>query len=141
MPHLGRRQLGEDIPLTVRTYDQFGRSVNPEDAPTVHIVDVTGHMIVEMKIPAIDEYNRPGFFAHQLLLDKRFTTGRHIIIYSWEMGDIRGRLVDSFDIVRGGNNWGRNQSIHWLNQPHANFIFFQTSDGIVHKGRSPSIVT
>ena len=78
---------------------------------------------------------------HQLLLDDKFSLGRHNIIYSWEMGDLRGRLIDSFDIVRGGHRWGRNQSAHWLTQPHANFIFFQTSDGIVHKGRSPSVVT
>lgn len=141
MPHLGRTQLGRDLPLTVRTYNQFGVSINPEDVPTAHIVNTAGIIVVTIKIPAIDEYNRPGFFSHQLLLDERFTTGRYFIIYSWEMGDLRGRLVDSFDIVRGGHPDGRVQSAHWLSQPHADFMFFQTSDGVVHKGRSPSIVT
>jgi hypothetical protein len=141
MPHLGRTQLGRELPLGIRTHDAFGNSINPDEAPTVHILKSTGVVVATLQIPAVDKFNRKGFFAFGLLLDGRFSTGRYFVVYSWQMGDLRGRLVDSFDIVRGGHKSGRVQAAHWLAQPHSSFIYFQTSDGVVHKGRSPSVVT
>jgi hypothetical protein len=132
--HLGRTQLGRELPLTVTTRDQFGTPTVPDTVPVAVILGSNGVVVMQVQVPILSRTVQPGMFSEKLLLDGTFKLGRYFVLYQWTCGFYVGRDSDVFDIVGGGNDAGAVHSMHWVIQPHASFVYYETADGQIHRG-------
>lgn len=136
--YLGRYQLGQEIPLSVRALNSSGVPTAPAAVPTINVYKSDGTKVISAKgIPIVDRYGVTGYFSYNLYLDARFATGSYAIVVSWTVSGFTGRDVLHFEVVRAGNVDGAIVSLYFYRRPHADFILQGTDGGVLTKGRNP----
>lgn len=134
--HMGQYQLGDELPLFLKT-TLADAPDTPSNHPTAEIRSASG-MIHFGRIPADDQGSAVGVFRGPVMLDQRFSVGRHHVIYRWIDSGSNARVsISSFRLVAGGSADGAVIAIHSVVRPQANFLLYATDDGRIIRGRNP----
>ena len=140
--HIGRYQLGVEVPLSVVTTNSSGDAAAPDACPTVVIytsaaVRVSGYN--GKKIPVVDAANTTGLFRYGAFLGPVFAAGRYTVVYQWVIGAFTGKEVSYFDVIAGGNSDGAVIAMAELQRPHARFVVQHLSSGKLSSNRNPTL--
>lgn len=132
-------QLGDLLPLRLRTLSSAGTPTEPDDSPAVHITDSSGSIVYATQIPIRDRQKITGYFHWFVNLDSRFATGRFSIHYTWAISSTVGASVAEFEIQAGGNVQGNGISMDFFRQSAADFVLLQTDTGAIKKLKNPTV--
>ena len=135
----GRRQVGEEIPLTVLTVNAAGTPSFPAAAPHLDIYSSTAKVVEGQLLPVMDRTGVTGLFGHRMRLGGEFSPGRYSVVYRWKVGDYYGQSTDTFEVVAGGHGDGTVIAAHWYERPHADFLVLQLDSGKLVRGKNPTV--
>jgi hypothetical protein len=136
--YLGRYQLGQVVPLMIRTTGYQGRIVTPFDYPIATIFDSSANVVATVKLPAMDRGN--SVFALPLFLSLKFSVGRFRVITTYASnGAYTGAFLDYFEIIPGGDPNGPLISLFAYDRPEASYVLAQMGSGKLAQGANPQI--
>lgn len=136
--YLGRRQLGQRLPLGIQCRDASGTPTAPSVPPFLEIWSGTT-LVLSQEMPIRDRYSVTGLFHFKQFLDSRFAAGFYQVLYHYVVGSHVGIDADEFEIVAGGNDDGSIIAMTYFQKPQAGFIVYQTDAGLVLQGRNPHL--
>lgn len=136
--YIGSYRLGDHVPLQCVCIAPGGTNALPDVSPVASIY-APGGSKVDLVMPVMDLYGKRGLFSFDLMLDSRFGTGLHRILYSFALGGLPYRTMSMFDVVSSGDAGGALISMTNYTTPQAVFIVGQLSSGRLVAGRGPSI--
>lgn len=136
---IGHFQLGDLLPLRVRTLSSAGTPTEPDDAPAVHVYDSDGASVYTQQLPIRDRSRITGYFHDKINLDSRFSTGRFSVLYTWAISSTVGSCVAEFEIQAGGNVQGNGISMEFFRQSAADFVLLQTDTGHIKRLKNPAV--
>jgi hypothetical protein len=138
MPYLGRYQLGQFVPLAVRTVNGSDVAGLPDDAPAALVYSDSGKVLTQL-LPIKDRFAVTGFFFHRLPLGAAFAAGRHWVLYQWLRSGTHFAESDVFEIGDGGHADGAVLALHHYRRPNAEFVVQQLDSGKLVRGRNPRL--
>ena len=154
--YLGRYQLGDSVPLGIQSREPgssasvYGQSAPAQPAtgsrPSASIYAADGNIVGSaILLPVVDRYktldagsDNNWWFARSHLLDSNFSTGRHIVIYTWKHGSTTMRKAAAFDIFDGGDPDGSVITMNAFQRPEAVNVLYDTQSGKLQSGRNPA---
>lgn len=135
--HLGRKQLGEEVPLTLLCRNSSGVPADPDACPKVDVYSASGKVVSGRSIPILDPAGTTGLFGGRIYLDGTFSAGEHLVVYRYDSGGTRRQEVDHFEVVAGGDSSGQVIALFNYERPHANHLVQQRTSGRLYKGKNP----
>ncbi len=138
MEFLGRYQQGQTVTLFCQGKDANGVATLPDRPPQAKVFN--GTTVVEAnEMPILDRYINTGFFQHHLFLGAAYSAGQYRVVYYYRVGSYYGVEEDGFEIVAGGHQDGSILNMYFFRRPQADYIVYETEDGIINKGRNPTV--
>lgn len=134
--YLGRWQLGERLPLSVRCRSSADTPAEPASAPLAMIYSDSGFVTSQL-MPITDRYGVTGVFAFELLLDGRFAVGRHTVIYHYTISSVPLMAQQDFEVVAAGNFDGAGLSMFYYRRPGAGYLLTHQDSGRLIRKRNP----
>lgn len=136
--YLGRFRQGSYIPLCAQVLTSHLSPVWPDTAPTAYLYSDSA-LVSSFKIPVTDFASATGLFSKSVLVDQPLPLGRYRVVYRWTVGGVAGAVMDSFEIVGGGDPAGAVISMCSYDRPEARYILGQLSGGRLAQGRNPKL--
>lgn len=137
--YYGRFQLGQSVPLAIRTDDANGVPTMPDDVPVARIYKNDDTLVASQRIPVFDKSGTNGLFLLPFFLGPAFSVGRYRVLYSYTLSGTPQVKDDYFEIVAGGDPGGAVISAYWYDRPHAKFLIQQLDSGKLVQGRNPRL--
>ena len=140
MANLGRKQLGDWIPLQVVCLNASKFPADPDAAPTLTAYDSAFSVVTGFDDVRLSPRHReaaPGHFSLQLQVDSNFSAGHYTVLYEWTIGAHTGKQVDHFEVVAGGNEKGAYTAVYDFRTPHAQYVVGETDNEKIEWRRNP----
>jgi hypothetical protein len=137
--YYGRFQLGQSVPLAIRTDDANGTPTTPDDVPSARIYKDDGTLVKVQRIPTLDKSGVTGLFLLPLFLSSTFAVGGYRVVYSYTISGSPQVKDDYFEIGAGGNAGGAVIGMFWYDRPQAKFLIQQLDSGKLVQGRNPRL--
>ena len=91
-------------------------------------------------MPVADRFILTGLFHFPLLLDGRFSEGRHEIVYTYTVSSLARVRRETFEVAPGGHPDGPGLAMHYYARPTSDFLLVHTDSGKVSRRRNPRVV-
>lgn len=137
--YLGRFPLGREIRIPALCVNAQLVASFPTTAPELDVFGPLGKIYSGLLMPVRDRSRATGLFYRQVLLNARFSTGKHQAVIRYQIGSYEGQVNHTFDIIAGGDDEGAVIAMHWYERPNGAFIVRQLDSGKIVKGRNPSV--
>ena len=125
-----RKQLGDEIELSVRCTDSNGTATAPTAAPVLTVYDSAGTLVLTRSLPPQAKGKTTGRFLLNLFLGSSFAAGSYFANYDYAISGTDYALEESFDIVAGGNSAGQYIALHFVEQgDQKDWLIGQTESG------------
>jgi len=141
MSYLGRYQLGDFVPLLVRTKDEDGiitiPTVTSDQAPIAAIWSDSAK-VENLRLPVVDL--SLGLFGGRVQLTSNYAVGQYFAAATWTVGGktVVGDAVFTFEVVAGGDSDGAVIAMKEYLRPEAVNLVFEKDGGKVLCGRNPA---
>jgi len=132
-----RKQLGEEIDISVVTTDSSGTPSTPTSAPTLRIYNSSFTKVETILMPPSDYPQVIGKFAHTVLLGWSYAVGRYSWRASYTAGGSSGVQSGYFEIVEGGNADGSIIAIAAMQNPDGTVLVQHTDNDTFLLSRNP----
>lgn len=133
---LGRRKLGDYLPITILTKTISGGPLMPDAPPFAFVYNSSGTVVATVQLPPVDQFNAPGLFQLQLFLGSAYAVGLYRVSVHYTISGTANVDEEQFEIVAGGNAEGTINSLDWYHCPQADFILQQLTSGQIVQGRN-----
>jgi hypothetical protein len=135
----GEYQLGQSVPLLLKTANASGTPTEPQDCPQV-IVWRGSTDVFRGEMPIIERATFPGTFYFSLFLGPDYSAGNYLAEFRWVLANgYIGSSEATFRIVPGGHSDGAVVSQYLYRRPGTDFLVHQVERGALVPGKSPSI--
>lgn len=136
----GRWQYGEEKALGVLTTNAAGVPTWPDAAPQVDFYGAAGKIAsLARSLPALERAFTTGLFQGELFLDNQAPVGLVRVVYRWTVGSFAGSVVDSFEVIQGGDSKGYVLALDDFSRPQADFLIQELSSGRLRAGKNPRL--
>ncbi len=137
MDYLGRKQLGQEMAVTLTAVDADDAPGWPTAAPVVDIWNGSTLVLSGKAMPKVDGA-ATGFFRLNLFLNERFSTGYHEAVVRWTLNGFLGVQTQRFEIITGGDARGAIIALFHHEMPQERYLVAQTDGGQLLKLKRPS---
>lgn len=138
MAYLGRFMQGSRVPLSVLTANAHGTPGWPSTSPLTYVYSDAG-LVASIALPAVAPLIAPGLFGLPLFTDQNYTRGRYRVVYRYTLSGTVYGLVDTFEVVGGGDPAGHVVSMTTFDRPEARYVLAQLEAGRLAQGRNPRL--
>lgn len=139
MLYLGEFQLGNSVPLFLRTTSALHVPTEPNDCP-VCVIWKGSTEIERFELPVIERFTKTGSFFLSLFLGTDYSEGNYLAEFRYVLpDDYIGSKQSAFRIVAGGNADGSIVTMYFHARPEAKYVIQQVERGLVLPGKNPSI--
>lgn len=135
----GRQMLGTEIALSVLCVNGSNVPSEPTAAPTMDIYSDSAKVMSLLAMPPMDRYQATGYFQRKVFLNGLFSVGQYRVVYRYIVGSFKGIVIDSFEIISGGNVAGTPIAMYFYRRPHCDWVVQQMDSGRLLKRRNPSV--
>lgn len=135
---LGRYPQGYSVPASLVTVTASGTPTWPTGWPAVQVYGDSG-LINVFSMPSADPSVSIGLFSLPIFIDQLLPRGRYRLVYSYRIGGYSGSLVDTFEVVGGGDPGGCVISMTTFDRPEARYVLGQLAAGRLVQGRNPRL--
>ena len=138
---IGRKQVGEEIHLSVQTRNPSRTPTASTAAPTFRIYSDAGTNVLNGSLPPTERYAVTGLFEFAQRLTSAFSAGRYFVRYQYAIsGTNYCPPIDFFEVLAGGSSSGTVISMAYLDRPDGNdWIVTQTDSGATTINRGPHV--
>lgn len=137
MDWLGRKQLGQEMAVTLTAVDADDVPGWPTAAPVIDIWRGATLALSGLAMPKVDGA-ATGFFRLNLFLNERFSTGYHEAVVRWVLNGWYGVAVQRFEVIAGGDARGTIIALFHHEMPQERYLIAQTDAGRLLKLKRPS---
>lgn len=141
MANLGRFQLGDFVPLKLRTVDGNGTYAFPTVAnPTAAVFDMAdlAAAVETVQLIVQDRYKRTGYFGKNHRLSSSYAAAKsYMVIYEWALSGTNYGDFDVFDVIAGGSSDGAVIGAEAYPRPEGEQVVYQLDGGKLLAGRNP----
>lgn len=139
----GRKAIGEEIMLGLQCVNSTGVPTAPDAAPTMKIYTSSGAgvLVLSKAIPPREQFTATGLFEYEQPLNSSFSTGRHVVRYTYSISSTAyvGE-PDFFEIVAGGSSNGMKDALFCLDRPdQRDWVLTTTDMGTLAANRGPKV--
>lgn len=135
----GEYQLGDSVPLLLKTVDANGTPTEPNDVPSV-VVWRGATDVFRGELPVIERRNFPGTFFLSLFLGAAYIAGNYCAEFRWVLpSGYIGSGEATFAILAGGHADGAVVAQYFFNRPHSAFLVHEMESSVVLPGKNPSL--
>jgi hypothetical protein len=131
LPTLGRYRMGDRVVLGIST------DTVPDYAP-IAVVFGSGGEVVASQYLSVASRNRK-MFSGRMFVDSRFVVGIFLVAIVTSIGGVESTVLQSFEVVTGGDAGGRVISLFSLERPEATSVLVQLDSGRLVRGKSPEV--
>lgn len=131
-------QLGDQIPLSVRTVSSTGVPTEPDAAPRAIVYSSAG-IVDSVELPIDDRKNVTGYFRYLYPLSSKYSAGLHTIQLLWKVSGTVYSEIMSFEIAAGGDASGAGIALEYFRAPAASYVLYQTDQGELKKKKNPRV--
>ncbi|MBX6312831.1 MAG: hypothetical protein IRY99_07945 [Isosphaeraceae bacterium] len=136
--YLGRYQRGQAVTLGVRVLGPDRLPAMPDSAPTARVYG-DGGLVATYRLPIIDKGGQVGMFQRPVAIGLEYERGRYRVVYQYAVGAHAGMVIDTFEVIPGGDSGGAVISMYAYDRPEARYVVAQLSDGKLVQGRNPRL--
>lgn len=131
-------QLGDILPLRVRTLSPAGVPTEPDDVPAAFVYSDSA-LIETHLLPVREQAELTGYFQHSVPLDSKYSTGHHAVQYVYFLSGTAYGILEQVDVQEGGDDRGAGIAIEYFRQPSADYVLYLTDQGFLRRHQNPSV--
>lgn len=139
--HLGRLQVGDHLPLRVRSVAPATNVPTLPSTPVnvfASIYSAAGTLVDQVQLPICERYKVTALFSRMFQLDGDYSAGQYSVHYTWAVAGNFGGDVDSFEVIPGGSASGTVVSGFEMQMPEAKYLVHEYDSGSIVQGRNPA---